>query len=57
MALKAHKDAEYDINKKGISDQAGIKGLAAVGSLAYRLVLAKFLQKIENFVAHTHEED
>ena len=36
LALKAHKDIEYDINKKGISDQAGIKGLAAVGSLAYR---------------------
>lgn len=37
LALKAHKDAEFDINKKGISDfhQGGIKGLAAVGSLAY----------------------
>ena len=35
LALKAHKDSEYSIYKKGISDQAGIKGLAAVGSLAY----------------------
>ena len=42
LALKAHKDAEHDINKKGISDQAGIKGLAAVGSLAYRYVLILF---------------
>ena len=26
LALKAHKDSEYGIYKKGISDQAGIKG-------------------------------
>ena len=47
LALKAHKDIEYDINKKGISDQAGIKGLAAVGSLAYRYVYT--LWKNDNF--------
>ncbi len=37
LALKAHKDPEFDLNKKGISDfhQAGMKGFAAVGTLAY----------------------
>ena len=35
LALKANKDSEFGINKKGIGDNAGMKGLAAVGSLAY----------------------
>ena len=35
LALKANKDSEFCINKKGIGDNAGMKGLAAVGSLAY----------------------